>query len=193
MSPAKKILGIFAVVAVLGGGIYGAFSATVSSTGNQFSTGDIGLSADGGAPGAATQPVYFKDNAVPGDNGNNGTECVSIENVGSAAASGFKLYGATAGTPTAALTGVLELTIEEGTGDEKDCSDFAPTSTVYDGSLADFQANNTSFANGVDLGTLAPGASSSYRYTIVLPEDVDPAGIQNASAGNQTFTWEIQS
>ena len=33
-SATKKVLGILAVVGVLAGGVYGAFSATVSSTGN---------------------------------------------------------------------------------------------------------------------------------------------------------------
>jgi|GEM_PF-3393583 len=193
MSSAKKLFGVGAVLLVLAGGIYGAFSATVSSTGNQFSTGSIGLSADGGDAGVATQPVYFKTNAVPGDNGNNGTECVVIENVGSADGTSYKLYGSTTGTPTAALVNQLELTIEEGTGDEKDCSDFTPSSTVYDGSLAAFQSGHTSFANGINLGSLNSGAKKTYRYYIELPGNADPASIQDATAGNQSFTWEIQS
>lgn len=193
MSSTKKVFGVAAVLLVLAGGIYGAFSASVSSTGNQFSTGSIGLSADGGASGVGTSPVYFKANAVPGDNGNNGTECVKIENVGTTNGASFVLYGSTTGSPTAALVSQLELTIEEGTGDAKDCSDFTPGSTVYDGTLEDFQADHTSFGTGISLGSLAPAAEKTYRYYIELPGTANPASIQNATAGNQTFTWEIQS
>ncbi len=192
-STSKKVLGIIAVVGVLAGGVYGAFSATVSSTGNQFSTGSIAISADGGASGVATQPVYFKANAVPGDTGNNGTECVKIANIGSTAGASFKLYGSTSGSPNTTLTSALQLTIVEGTGNQKDCSDFVAGSTVFTGSLNSFQTGKTSFANGVDLGTLAPAATKTYTYSIVLPSGTDPAGIQSANAGNQTFTWEIQS
>lgn len=193
-SKAKKIFGVLGVLAVLGGvGIYGAFSATVSSTGNQFSTGSISISADGGGSGVATQPVYFKANAVPGDNGNNGTECAKIANTGTTNGSGYKLYGATSGTPTSALTTALQLTITEGTGDAKNCSDFVAGTAVYTGTLANFQANHTSFTNGINLGSLNAGAAKTYRYSIVLPSGTNPAGIQNATAGNQTFTWEIQS
>lgn len=192
-STAKKLFGIGAVLLVLAGGVYGAFSATVSSTGNQFSTGAFTISADGGASGVATTPVYFKSNAVPGDNGNNGTECVKITNTGNNAASSFKLYGSTTGTPTAALVSQLNLTVEQGTGDAKNCSDFTSSSNVYTGTLQDFQTNRTSFTNGVSLGTLASGASKSFRFHIELPAGANPASIQNASAGNQSFTWEIQS
>lgn len=173
--------------------MYGAFSATVSSTGNQFSTGAISISADGGANGVATQPVYFKSNAVPGDNGNNGTMCVKVQNTGSTNATGFKLYGSYTGTPTAALVSQLNLTVEQGTGDSKTCSDFTSGSTIYTGTLQDFQTNHTSFSNGVTLGSLNAGAARTYRFYIELPSGANPASIQNASAGNQTFTWEIQS
>ncbi len=193
MSNTKKAFGIAAVLLVLAGGIYGAFSATVSSTGNQFSTGATEISADGGASGVATQPVYFKTNAVPGDNGNNGTQCVKITNIGSTNGSGYKLYGSVTGSPTAALVSQLNLTIEEGTGNAKNCSDFVPGSTVYNGTLEDFQADHTSFSNGVNLGSLASSASKTYRFFIELPSNANPASIQNASAGNQSFTWEIQS
>ncbi|MBN8868019.1 MAG: hypothetical protein J0H98_10740 [Solirubrobacterales bacterium] len=190
----KKVFGVAAVLLVLAGGVYGAFSATVSSTGNQFSTGAQAISADGGGDGVATHPVYFKTNAVPGDNGDNGEECVKITNIGTTNGASYKLYGSTTGTPTAALTSQLELTIREGSGDATDCSDFvAAGAPVYQGTLQDFQSGKTSFASGVDLGSLASAASKTYQFYVELPSDADPASIQNANAGNQTFTWEIQS
>lgn len=135
-----RIFLILLVISSLGFGVYGLFSSSVSSTNNQFELGTITL--DGGnGNGVAISPIYSKTNAVPGDSGATATSCPLIQNTGSVAVSNgnFKVYAGTlTGTPDTVLTNEITITIQRGTGTLTNCSDFAPSTTIYTGTLTNF-------------------------------------------------------
>lgn len=185
----------FVVLAALGAGIYGAFSATVSSTGNEFETGSLAL--DGGnGDGVAISPVYYKTNAVPGDSGATATSCPLIQNTGSVnvANGDFRVYaGALTGTPDTDLTDEINVTIERGTGSNVDCTGFTPAATIYTGTLTDFQTTKNSWAAGIDTGIgLNASASQRFRISTTLSATA-PNTVQGKQSGTQAVTWEVRS
>jgi hypothetical protein len=190
-----KVFISLAVLIGLGAGIYGAFQASVSSTGNQFASGTLTL--DGGnGNGVAISPVYLKTNAVPGDTGATATSCPSLQNTGSVnvANGDFRVYaGALTGTPDSDLTDEITVTIQRGTGTAADCSDFVSTATIYSGTLTDFQTNVNSWASAIDTGIgLNAAAAQRFRVSTELSASA-PNTVQGKQSGTQAINWEVRS
>lgn len=183
-----SVVTIGALGAVAAFGIFGAFSAEVSNSGNEFSAGTLTLDDNN-----HTQPVYFKSDAVPGDNGDNCTRCISIDYSGPVTAN-LKLFGSNAGAT--GLEEFLNVEVTSGTGSDEDCGDFVASGAdgdVYDGTLEDFNTDHTGWANGISLGTIADSGTKAYRFYAELPASTPAEDAQGLNAGDQTFTWEVQA
>lgn len=191
----KKILAGLIVLTALGAGIFGAFSASVSSNGNEFESGTLTL--DGGnGDGVAISPVYYKTNAVPGDSGATATSCPVLQNTGSVdvASGNFRVFaGALTGTPDTDLTDEINVTIQRGSGSDADCSDFVSSATVYNGTLTDFQTNHNGWASAIDAG-VGLNAGSSQRFRVITElSPTAPNTVQGKQSGTQAVNWEVRS
>jgi len=192
----KKLLAGTALLAlVLGAGVYGVFTASVSSTGNQFSSGTLFLDA-GNGNGVDVSPVYFRSNAVPGDSGTTANSCPLVTNTGSVVVpnGNFKIYaGSLVGVPDTALTDEIDVTIQRGTGTATDCSDFVSSATIYTGTLTDFQTNVISYATGIDTG-VGLNAAAAQRFRVITNYDVSAGpSSQGSQSGVQAVTWEART
>ena len=156
-----------------------AFTASTSNTGNGFTAGDLSLFDDDN--GTA---MFNATGMVPGATV---TECITVTYDGDVTPAPVRLYG----TGTGGLAQYLDLTIEVGTGGSSaTCSGFAPSGTIYSGTLSQFAATRTNFANGIAAfsATGTPSART-FRFTAVVQDDDAAQGL-SANAG---FTWETQA
>ena len=117
-----------------------------------------------------------------------GTRCIVVTSA-STVPTEVRLYAHR--SSTSVLASGLSLTVDAGTGGSAGggCTGFAPTTTLYSGSLAGFPAG---FAGGLDSWTPPAGTASTrtYQLTYRLPT--------SASSGQDTsirlaFTWEAQT
>lgn len=166
---------------------YSAFSATTNNPSSNWATGDVALRDDD-----SNTALFDAGNLKPGSTG---TKCIVVTSSGSLASS-VKLYGTGAST-TRSLDSWIDLTVEEGAGGSfSNCTGFIATGTVFNGTLADFATNRTSFATGVGTwtpaGQTAPATvSRTYRFSYT----VNSSTPNSAQGGTATigFTWEAQS
>jgi hypothetical protein len=155
-----------------------AFVDTTDNTSNQFSAGTVVLNDDD-----AGSVLFDVDDLAPTESRQN---CINVSYTGSLAAD-VRLYGAASGS----LAPYLTVRIDVGTGgSHDDCGPFTLGSTLYTGTLADFAAARTNFANGLTGWNGATNPSSrTYRITVTLQDD-------NAAQGRSAtadFTWEAQN
>lgn len=156
-----------------------AFVDTTDNATNTFSAGDVVLADDD-----AGSILFDITNLAPGDAR---TRCITVDYSGSLTAD-VRLYGTVGGN---GLADFLDLDIEVGTGGgSASCSGFVTSSTLFSGTLAQFGAGHTGYADGLGgfTGATEP-ASRTYRITVVLRDDNAAQG-RSANAG---FTWEAQS
>jgi hypothetical protein len=189
---AKGVLpiGILASAGLVWQSSYAAFSGTTTNGGNTWTAGTVKLTDS--ANGTAML------NAVGLKPGSNGTACIKLTYGGSLAAA-TKLYVATGDLTTAtpsSLAPYLTLKVDEGTGIDPGCTDFAPTANDYNptssttATLSTFAAAANNFANGVGAWTPAGvGATKTYRFTWTVQDDNAAQGL-NATV---KFTWEAQN
>jgi hypothetical protein len=176
--------------AIAGAATFSAFSSTTtnsSGTGNRFAAGTVSLSDND-----TGTHMYLVTNQKPGVNTQ---KCIQVTYAGSLDAD-VKLYTTTTSIPAAAAN--ITLTIEKGTATGAtfpDCGTYTSQSTIYSGSLYDFQQNKGSYANGV---AAYPGAASKwtggsseslvYRFTLAVNDS--GAGVDS---GLHQYTWEARN
>jgi predicted ribosomally synthesized peptide with SipW-like signal peptide len=185
----RKLLLTLLVVGVAGSlaayGTFAAFSATTVNTGNSFAAGTVAIGDND-----ALAAMYSVSNQKPGQNT---VKCILVTYTGSLDAD-VQLYTTTTTIPSAASN--VSLTIEKGTAvgaTFPDCGTFTSESTIYSGSLYDFQQNKNSYASGV---AAYPGAATKwvtsntlvYRFTL----SVNDSG-SGVNSGSHQFTWEARN
>jgi hypothetical protein len=115
--------------------------------------------------------------------------CIRVALDGGVVPAPVQLYAADV---TGALAGHLDLVVEVGPGGGVfgDCSGFAPESTLFTGTLAEFGRRYTGFDSGLPAwAPVAPGESRSFRFTVTV-RDVPEAEGLSAGFG---FTWEARA
>ena len=178
------IAGVVATAA--GFGVFAAYSATTSNTGNSFGSGSVAIGDNDGGSAA----LYSGSNKKPGDSV---TSCIQVTYTGTLAA-GVRLY-----TPSTITDGsAFNLTVERGTqstGAFPGCGDFSPGSVAYDGPLGSFP---TTYATGIPgkaaAAAWAQNDSVAYRFTITVNDDPTPnAHTSTTFTGAHEFTWEARN
>ena len=157
--------GVMALVVTTVIGFTGAyFSSTSRSPGNEFAAAGMGLTL------ARTGQLVDGDGLTPGAS-RSGTQTVT--NTGHRGVLTLDARDVDAGS---ALAQVLRVVVEQ--------TDPARSQPVYDGPLAGLDA--------VGLGTLASGASRSYRVTLTWPAGEQPPGVAGSST-SLSFDWLLES
>jgi hypothetical protein len=159
-----------------------AFSAITQNPGNTFSTGSVDLEDDDAGSAMLTLSA-----AKPGDTDEG---CIRVRYLGTLPAT-VKLYGTTTDTNTPKLGDYLTLTVEQGTISSPrtpttDCATFAPSATIYNGTLTGFPDDWTA---GVGLGSWTQNQTQGYRFTITVQDNSNAQG----KSASQIFTWEARS
>lgn len=178
------LLGV--VGSVAGWGVYSAFTATTTNSGNTITAGTVSISQHAGST-----TLYSLTNQGPGSST---VKCIRVTYGGSLASS-VKLY-------TSAVTNgaAFNLQVERGSGitapdNTMNCTGFTSSSTAYNGTLGSFP---TTYAAGVDgkaaAAAWATNDSVDYRFTITVVDDATPNAHTSAlSSGAHTFTWEARN
>lgn len=156
-----------------------AFTATTSNNSNSFSAGTVVLSDDDSG-----STLFSASNLTPGSPV---VACIQVTYSGSITPASARLYGTTTGT----LDTYLDTTIEVGTGGTfADCTGFTPSSTLFNGTLANFAATHTNWGTG--LAAFAAAANPTvrtFRFTVDVQSDNAAQGLSSTA----NFTFEAQS
>jgi hypothetical protein len=187
MQRSRKLLLTTLVVgatsAVAGLGVFAAFTATVSNTGDSIASGTVTISDND-----ASTALYALTNQGPGASTQ---RCIHVTYTGSLPAT-VHLYR----TGTLTNGTAFNLQIERGsgvTGAFPSCTGFTSAATIYTGTLAGL---GTNFATGVDAkgSSWAQNDGVDYRVTISVVDDPTPnAHATVVSSGTHAFTWEAQN
>ena len=183
------VLGIVACIA--GAGVFSAFSSKTENPGNIITTGTVTI--EDNDAGAA---LYTLTAAKPGESK---SSCIKVIYNGTLPATVKLFTESTIG----ALGPYVNLKIEAGTQTTStfpNCEGFAAYSTggtVYEGTLAAFATEKTSFATGISTfptGQTKWETSNSviYKFTATLSAAA-PNSAQGATTGSHAFTWEAQN
>lgn len=171
--------------AVVSTASYSAFSATTVNPTSNWNAGNVALSDDD------SNTALFNATALkPGSTGSN---CITVTSTGTLP-SAVKLYGTGAAT-TNALSGSINLTIEQGTGGGfGSCTNFVAATTggtVFSGTLASFGSSKTDYSTGV--GSWAPNGAGTqvYKITYTVPTSA-PSSVMGGTA-SLGLTWEAQN
>jgi hypothetical protein len=170
---------------------YAAFTAETRNSGNNWSSGQVGITTD--AAGAA---MFTVTNLLPGDFG---SKCIVVSTAVSVPGA-VRTYFL---NPVASQNGLMEqhlfITASVGTGGTfNDCTGYEAGPTFLDGvTLASLPGAHGSYANGVGPWTAA--APTDHR-TYQISWEFDTTGLSegqiNSMMGMQTgldFEWEIQT
>jgi predicted ribosomally synthesized peptide with SipW-like signal peptide len=195
MSNRSKVLRTLLVLGIVGciagAGVFSAFSSQTDNPGNVITAGTVELEDNDG--GTALYKIL---GAKPGDSK---TSCINVTYKGSLPAT-VKLF-----TPTTIgeLGPYVNLKVEAGTQTTTvfpNCEGFTAYGTggtVYEGTLAAFATEHSSFTNGVS--TFPTGAtkweannSVVYRFTATL-SGTAPAAAQGKTTGEHIIRWEAQN
>lgn len=158
---------------------HAAFSDTTANTTNSFATGTVTLSDDD--TGSA---MFTASDMTPGTPV---IECITVTYSGDQLPAPVRLYG----TTTGGLDTYLNTTIEIGTGGSfGDCTGFTPTSTLFNNTLANFDATHTDWASGLATFTAAANPTSrTFRFTLEVQNNSAAQG----SSTTADFTFEAQA
>jgi len=165
-------------------GSYAAFSATTNNASNAWAAGKV-LLVDDDAGAAAFTVAGIKP-------GSTGAKCILVTSNGTLPGS-VKMYLANVST-TNALSGSLNMQVEEGTGGTfASCATFVPSATIMNTNLAAAALANTNFASGVGTFPLVGvvGETKSYRITWTLSAAA-PSTVMSGTAAAD-FVWEAQN
>lgn len=185
LSRRARVLRAGAVVAVLAvSGIavsHSAFSASVSNTGNSWSTGSLSLTSN------TTTAVFSPTGIVPGQSD---SKVITITNKAGLAGV-VKVYAANA-SDASSIAQYFTVTVTEGTLSGATFT-ADKNGTVYNGSLSDFLTKDVSYSTGVGNWTLDGTVDVSKSYQISWAMS---SAAPNSSQGKKVstdFTWEIQN
>lgn len=173
-----------------------AFTATTNNAANTWQAGTVALSDDDSG-----SMLFAAADMVTGDPLSN---CIEVSFGGQSAGADVRLYSATA-IPAGDLAENLNLTIQVGTGGSfqatedgsgsaaASCTGFTALDTPYVGTVADFAANNTTWANTAvqSWTTATTGDVRVYRFIVEL-DAATPAAQAGATSTAVDFTWEVQ-
>lgn len=188
MPRSRKVLLTTAVVgatcAVAGLGVFAAFTATTTNTGNSIQSGTVSITNNLGA-----LALYNSNSAGPGSSI---ARCIKVTYNGNLT-SNVRLYRSNTVTNGTQFT----LQVERGTGltgTGGACTGFTTPTTVYNG---DLQTLGTDWATGPDARGGAPWAAGDvvdYRFTVSVPDDPTPnAHTTPVSSSSHSFTWEARN
>jgi hypothetical protein len=194
MKKREKALLSALVIGVLGSfaalGVFGAFTATTTNAGNEFSTGSVVL-ADNDSGSA----LFNASNVKPGDAF---TKCIKVSYSGSLDADvGFY-------TPDTlgALAQYVNLTVTAGTqatATFPDCTGFSPAAgaPAFNGTLQSFAATYNSPASDLDVnpaGKVIWNTNDSvvFRFQATLDSNA-PSSAQSTSTNSHSFVWQANS
>jgi predicted ribosomally synthesized peptide with SipW-like signal peptide len=183
------LLGIVACIA--GAGVFSAFSSQTENSGNVITAGTVALEDNDG--GSA---LYAMTAAKPGESK---VSCIKVIYKGSLPATVKVFTPSTIGE----LGTSVNLKVEAGTQTTStfpSCTEFTPATsgaTVYEGTLAAFATEHSSFANGI---TTNPASATKwetnnsvvYRFTATLSATA-PESAQGKTTGSHVFRWEAQN
>jgi hypothetical protein len=155
-----------------------AFVDTTDNTSNSFSAGTVVLNDDD-----AGTVLFNVSNLAPTESR---TNCIRVDYTGSLA-SNVHMYGAASGS----LAQYLTVVVEVGTGGTfGNCGAFSGGTTLFNGTLSNFAATRTNFANGLAGWNGATNPSNrTYRITVTLQDNNAAQGL----SANADFTWEAQN
>jgi predicted ribosomally synthesized peptide with SipW-like signal peptide len=183
------VLGIVACIA--GAGVFSAFSSQTDNPGNVVTAGTVTLEDNDG--GSA---LYAMSAAKPGESK---TSCIKVTYKGSLPSTVKFFTPSTIGE----LGPNVNLKVEAGTATSStfpSCEGFAAFGsggTVYEGTLAAFATEHSSFANGI---TTNPSGATKwetnnsvvYRVTATLSASA-PESAQGKTTGTHILRWEAQN
>jgi hypothetical protein len=116
--------------------------------------------------------------------------CIDVTYTGSIDPTAVQLYRSAAATGS--LAGYLDLTVEIGddtTDAYGDCTNFAPSSTLFTGTVASFSSTHQAYGTGIASWDPSATGTKTFRFTIEVQDD-------NAAQGLSTtfgFAWETRS
>jgi hypothetical protein len=160
-----------------------AFVDQNENTLNQLTGGEVELSDND----SGTALFTSEDGLAPGETVQ---RCIRVTYQGNVDPVPVKLYAA---STSGALAPYLDLAIEIGPDSGSafgSCAGFAPTGTVYSGTLAGFGSSATDFASGrTTWDPAGPDETRTFRFSLTLGTDPAASGA-SASFG---FTWEARA
>ena len=170
---------------------YAAFTAETRNAGNDWSSGQVGITTD-----AAGSAMFTVTNLLPGQTG---SKCIVVSTATSVPGDVVTYFI----NPVASQSGLMEehllITASVGTGGTfNDCTGYTADATFLDGvTLASLPVDHGSYATGVGPWTAAaPADQRTYQINWDFhTSDLTEAQI-NSMMGMQTgldFEWEIQS
>lgn len=171
-----------ATTAVAGVGVFAAFTAQTTNTGNSIDSGTVTINSND-----TGLTLYTLANQGPGATNQ---RCIRVTYTGSLPST-VKLYRSAVTNGSA-----FNLTIERGSGLSGGfpaCTGFTSAGTVYTGTLGGLGADYT---GGVDARGAAWNQSDvvDYRFTITVVDDPTPnAHASVVSSGTHSFTWEARN
>lgn len=189
LSRTRKILLTAVVVggttAFAGAGVFAAFTATTTNTGNSIASGTVAIGSTGGTGNF----LYQLPNQGPGATTQ---RCIRVTYSGSLGAQ-VKMYrGGTVNNGTA-----FNLQVERGTGlsgSFPSCTGFTAAATLYNGTLGAFP---TTYAAGPDARSGTAWAQNDvvdYRISVSVVDDPTPgAHATPLASGSHSFTWEARN
>ena len=194
------VAGLLAAGLLVWQGSYAAFSATTTSPGNSWATGQVVLknNTTGAANYQATGVAAFSvSNMAPSATAS--AKCITVESSGTLAGA-VKLYAknvtaSVVGTNQVSSNVIVTITEQTGVGAATvaaDCTGFTGSSVIYNG--LPLSSLPTTYAAGV--GSWAPtGAATqyaAYKISYVFNPGTAVADVQGKTAGAD-FVWEIDT
>jgi hypothetical protein len=169
-----------------------AFSATTDNTGDAWATGNLVLTNNGGGTvyAGTTSALFTETNLKPG---NTGFKCITVQSGGSLAGN-LRLYrGAVTGTNSAALSAVLDVTLDavavsSSTNVQANCTGYTGGSSgaLYNGTL---DAMPTTYAGASGMAVAGGTQRVAFRIGWTLNSGAGNS-IQSSSAAADLM-WEI--
>jgi len=189
---AAPLAGLLVAALLVWQGSNAAFSATTDNTGDAWATGNLLLTNNGGGAAYAgtTAALFTENNLKPG---NTGFKCITVESTGSLAGN-LRLYrGAITGTNSAALSAVLDVTVDAvavaaATNVQANCTGYTGGSggALYNGTLS---AMPTTYAGA--SGMAVAGGTQRVAYRIGWTVNAGAGNSVQSSSAVANLVWEI--